>query len=184
MKRKGSNRTNKSSNEDHYDIIDLIKEDHKPLKKLIKIMKDTDQDFDERKSAFKEFAPLLTVHAKAEERVLYECLKDDEDLREKGFEGEIEHNLAELMVEQSRRTRDEDVWTAKAKILAELVEHHIEEEEDDILPSYKKSSEKEERERLGEAYLYLKERIASSGDDRFGQNQSSRRSQYQQSTHR
>lgn len=184
MKNKRVGKRAKASKDENFDIVDLIKDDHKPLKELIKILKDPDEDFDERKMAFKEFAPLLTAHAKAEERVLYENMKENKDLREEAFEGEIEHNLAELMVEQSRRTRDEDVWTAKAKVLAELVEHHIEEEEDELLPKFKKSSEKEERSRLGEEYLYLKEKIESGGDDRDSQSQSERRSPYQQSTHR
>jgi hemerythrin superfamily protein len=137
------------------DIIQLILEDHKPLKKLLKIMKNLDNEVGEREAAFKKFVPLLLAHAKPEEQTLYTVLKkeDDEDLRVEGFEGEVEHQLADLMAKQSKSAKDEDVWSARVKVLAELVEHHIKEEEEDVFPEYKKNSDIEERSELGKKYL-------------------------------
>ena len=51
--------------------MQLILEDHKPLKQLIKIMKNSDKSLAEREAAFLKFAPLLNIHAKSEEEVLY-----------------------------------------------------------------------------------------------------------------
>jgi hemerythrin superfamily protein len=110
---------------DTADIIQMIMVDHKPLKKLIKVMKDSDQSLSARQKAFEEFAPLLVAHAKPEEQVLYVYMRKDEDLREESFEGEVEHGLADQMLEEAKRTDDEDLWSAKVKVLAELVEHHI-----------------------------------------------------------
>ena len=42
------------------DVINLILEDHKPLKQLIKIMKNSDKGIDARMAAFAEFAPLFS----------------------------------------------------------------------------------------------------------------------------
>ncbi|MBX2989377.1 MAG: hemerythrin domain-containing protein [Bdellovibrionaceae bacterium] len=141
------------------DIVQLILEDHKPLKKLIKIMKDTDKDLEERKAAFEQFAPLLVTHAKPEEQSLYVYMKKDEDTREEALEGDVEHGLADQMLEEAKRTDDEDLWTARVKVLAELVEHHIEEEEEELLPEFKKNSEPEERRKLGHIFLRLKDKI-------------------------
>lgn len=138
------------------DIIGLILEDHKPLKKLIKILKSETATFSSRKAAFIQFAPLLLGHAKPEESVLYTKMKEDKDLRQEGCEGEVEHALADQMVKEVQAASDEDVWSAKAKVLAELVEHHIEEEEDEILPDFKKYSKLDERLELGQAYLEAK----------------------------
>lgn len=149
------------------DIITLILEDHKPLKQLIKIMKDSEADENEVAEAFDEFAPMLVNHAKSEEQSLYVHLKDtrDEDLRTEGFEGDVEHTLADQLLEEIPRTEDADEWRAKVKVLAELVEHHIEEEEDEMLPDFRKKSELETRVQLGEQFLRLKTIMHQQGDD-------------------
>jgi hemerythrin superfamily protein len=146
------------------DIVKLILEDHKPLKKLIKILKDSEKhDLDERQEAFEEFAPLLVNHSKPEEQSLYVFMKDEDELREEGFEGDVEHALADQLLEEIKRTDDEDLWSARVKVLAELVEHHIEEEESELLPDFKKHSEVEDRMELGANFLRLKSEIESEG---------------------
>lgn len=148
------------------DIITLILKDHAPLKKLIKIMKNSDKDLSERQDAFEQFCPLLVAHAKSEEQVLYAHLKEQDDLREEALEGDVEHGLADQMVEEAMRTDDEDLWSARVKVLAELVEHHIEEEEEELLPDFRKNSEREERVELGEEYLAAKENINGNGTEK------------------
>ncbi|QDK45786.1 hypothetical protein DOM22_11825 [Bdellovibrio sp. ZAP7] len=145
------------------DIVEMILEDHKPLKELIKIMKDSDKDLEAREDAFAEFAPLLVCHAKPEEQSLYVYMKGNEELREDGFEGDVEHQLADQLCEEIMRTEDPDEIGAKIKVLAELVEHHIEEEEEDLLPEFRKNSEPQERMQLGEKFLALKVQYLEKG---------------------
>ncbi|HVK62392.1 MAG TPA: hemerythrin domain-containing protein [Bdellovibrionales bacterium] len=164
-KSKKSARQNVAAESGEADIIELILTDHEPLKELIEILKDTENDLEERRDAFEQFGPLLVSHAKTEENILYEYLKEDEDLREEGFEGDVEHQLADQMLEEAKRTDDEDLWSARVKVLAELVEHHIEEEEEEMLPEFKKHSEKEDRIELGAAFTKLKNKIESEGLD-------------------
>lgn len=139
------------------DLVKVILEEHRPLKRLIKVMKDKHADFDERKSAFEEFAPLFVMHDKPEEEVLYMFLKNVDELRDEGFEGDVEHELADQLIEETKRTTDEDIFCARVKVLAELVEDHIEKEEKHVLPAFKTFSEREERRVLGEDYLKLKQ---------------------------
>lgn len=145
------------------DIIPLILEDHKALKKLIRIMKNSDKELNERKKAFEEFTPLLVTHAKPEEQTMYVFLKADEDLRENGFEGDVEHGLADQLLEEIKRTDDEDLWSARVKVLAELVEHHIKEEEEELLPEFKKHSEREARLEMGVNFMNLKRQLENRG---------------------
>ena len=138
------------------DIIKLILNDHKPLKKLIKILKNLNAKFSDRKLAFTEFAPRLLIHAKPEEQSLYEFMKKDEDLRVEGLEGDTEHAITDQLINEIKMIQDEDVWTAKAKVLAELVEHHIEEEEEQMFPEFKKNSSLPQRADIGKIYLKLR----------------------------
>ena len=152
-------------NYDNVDIIDLILDDHQPLKQLIKTMKG-DAELDEKFIAFQEFAPLLVMHSKPEEQTVYMRMKKVSEGRESGFEGDVEHGLADQLLEEIKRTKDEDVWMAKVKVLAELVEHHIKEEEKEMLPLFKKISEAQERKNLAQEFLDLKEELGEqSGED-------------------
>lgn len=143
----------------HHDIIQMILDDHKPLKRCIEILKNSEMNLSSRRAAFNEFAPLLLIHAKAEEAVLYAFEKTEVDMREDAFEGDVEHALAEQMVEDVKQSVDKDIWSAKAKVLAELVEHHIKEEESEMFPELKKEANASELIRLGEDYLAEKNKI-------------------------
>lgn len=143
----------------HYDIIQMILDDHKPLKRCIEILKNSQLSLSSRRAAFSEFAPLLTIHAKAEEAILYTFEKTEIDMREEGFEGDVEHALADQMVEEIKQSVDKDIWPAKAKVLAELVEHHIKEEETEIFAELKKEANVSDLIRLGEAYQAKKDEI-------------------------
>ncbi len=147
------------------DIVNIILEDHKPLKELIEVMKDSEKSHEERFAAFEDFAPTLIAHAKPEEETLYAYMKTDKELKEEGCEGEVEHMLADQLVEELKRSTDKDMKAARIKVLAELVEHHIEEEEEELLPDFHKESEAALRARLGNQFLELKLKYLAAGDD-------------------
>lgn len=152
----------RSSAERKSDIVQLILQDHKPLKKLIKTLKNSDLEMSKRQAAFEEFAPVLIAHAKSEETVLYTFMKNRTELRDGGFEGDVEHGLAEQMIDEAKSTDDQDLWSARIKVLAELVEHHLEEEERTILPQVRRNAEPSERSAMGEKYRRLKARLEST----------------------
>lgn len=139
------------------DIIKLILMDHAPLKRLIAILKDPELTIRTRRRAFDQFAPLLLVHAHAEQESFYAFLKDENrELRVHGLEGDVEHALAEYMIDEVKMAEDAGIWSARAKVLAELVEHHIDEEETEILVDFKKVVDMEDRVLIGKQYLDLK----------------------------
>lgn len=143
----------------HHDVIQMILDDHKPLKRCIEILKNSEMKLSSRRAAFNEFVPLLLLHTKAEEMVLYSFEKIEVDMREEAFEGDVEHALAQQMIEDIKQSVDKDMWSAKAKVLAELVEHHIKEEETEMFPELKKEAEEAELIRLGKDYLAEKNKI-------------------------
>jgi len=140
------------------DIIKLILADHEPLKRLIGTLKDLKTPIRTRRRIFEQFAPLLLVHARSEQESLYVFLKDEnKELRIDGLEGDVEHALAENLIEELKMSEDADLWSARCKVLAELVEHHIEEEEEELLPDFKKECAVEDRVMIGKQYLELKD---------------------------
>lgn len=139
------------------DIIELIVKDHKPLKRMVKILKDPDIGFTKKRPVFEEFAALLLGHANSEEESLYIHMKNDKNLRMYGHEGVIEHTIAKQLIDESIGTDYNEEWLAKVKVLAEIIEHHIEEEETEMFDCVRKYFDMNTRRKIGDEYLKLKE---------------------------
>lgn len=150
---------NNTNSDQVQDIVAIILADHKPLKELIRVMKDTDQPLETRKRSLLEFAPLLLAHAKPEERSLYAFMKTSRAFRIDGVEGEAEHDLADQMVDEAKRATERDRQSSKIKMLAEFVERHIAEEENEILPHFKRVIDSRDLMLLADRYLDIKAQI-------------------------
>lgn len=149
-----------SSAKEGGEIISFIKRDHKPLKELISVLKDPDAKIVEKRPAFKKFQTLLLRHAHAEEQSLYVELKSRKDMRIEAIEGDVEHGLADGLMNKIETTNgaapnDNDSWMAKVKVLAELVDHHIKEEEEEMLKTVGKEFDLEKRVEIGKEYERL-----------------------------
>lgn len=138
------------------EITKLLARDHQPLKKLIETLKSAKAPLANKSTAYDEFKRTLTAHAKAEEESLYTQLEEMENLRVDALEGLTEHKLAEqLMAEVDLCHDNVDLWLAKVKVLAELVDHHIKEEEEVVFKKVKKNFSISRLVEIGELYTKL-----------------------------
>lgn len=137
------------------DINELILRDHKPLKALIETLKDSDLEREDKEDSFEDFVVLLTGHAKAEEQSLYVAMKEIDELKSESYEGDTEHAIAEQLMHEINGCPDDNEWMAKVKVLAELVEHHIEEEENEILKEVEENMDIETRRIVGAEYTKI-----------------------------
>lgn len=144
-------------------IITLIKEDHAPIKEEIRIFTNENSRPAEKKRALKAFLKNLKIHAKAEEMSLYYNEVDDKKVRKPILEAYVEHAMAETL---ARKLESADIdaglsdeLEARAKVLAELVKHHLEEEESKMLVKLKEANSEERLEELGRVYLEAKRQV-------------------------
>lgn len=124
--------------------LELLKEDHKKVKKMFKqfekLKEDKKASDNDKQSLVEAACAELTVHAQIEEELFYPALRDaisDSDLLD---EATVEHASAKALIQelQSMRPGDE-LYEAKFTVLGEYVQHHIEEEEKEIFPKAKKA---------------------------------------------
>lgn len=127
-------------------LVEALKADHKKLQAEINLLKETDISDRERQLSFARFLPILVSHTKREENVVYNYMKSlkDDYLSLMAYEGKTKHMIAEQLIEDmlSDRLINQE-WSASAKVLAELVEQHIEEEEHEVFPVLKRSLDSE-----------------------------------------
>ncbi len=116
-------------------------QDHKALRNILDLLKDTDKKMSARRQAYKGFSALLKSHSSSEELAAYIPTKklSGREMHLKVEEGYVEHQLAADMMKRMEATKDPIVWSAHANVLAENVEHHLKEEERDLLPLIRKS---------------------------------------------
>jgi hemerythrin-like domain-containing protein len=145
-------------------IITIIKNDHKPLKEGIQILTSESSKPAQKKSALKKFLVDLKLHAKTEEASLYDNVVEVKEVHDTVLEGYEEHSVADLLGDELEALGTDselsDEIEAKAKVLAELVKHHIEEEEEEMLADLKKAVSEEELVRLGELYKQTYRKMA------------------------
>lgn len=145
------------------DITDLIMTDHRLLEDLMREMRDESAD---RESARAAFSDLLVAHSEAEEEVVYPRLKSQRVIDgEEEDHGEEEHaatNEALLRLLQVAGTDTEEFEEA-LEAVAEVLNHHIGEEELSILNPARSDAPEELRERLGTAWTEKRNALLGAG---------------------
>ena len=144
------------------DLLDTLKEEHEEVSALLKKLVNSDRG-SERKSLLKQIKGALVPHVRAEEKILYDAIiaVKDKSAQQDGEEGYIEHSLADKTIKDlakiSNATSPE--FGAAAKVLKELVEHHVKEEESNVWSDARQHFSADERKRMNQEYLREKKKV-------------------------
>ncbi|KMQ50368.1 hemerythrin HHE cation-binding protein [Chitinispirillum alkaliphilum] len=116
------------------DILDQIHTEHELVQNLFKeILQTSTGSVKTREKLFTELKKNLIPHMKSEEELFYPLLKEHRHTKEMSLEALEEHHVAEMVLsELDRMAPSDENWNAKIKVLSELIEHHIEEEESEV----------------------------------------------------
>jgi hypothetical protein len=110
------------------DATRLLTEDHREVEALFEKFQSAFRDSKKEKLA-RQICTELKVHAMIEEEIFYPALRgkiSDDDLDE----ATVEHDAAKVLINEIEAGGpDEDFYEAKVKVLQEMIEHHIKEEE-------------------------------------------------------
>lgn len=134
------------------DAFGLLEGDHKKVKKLLKELEETtERGVKTRRELFAKIKQELMVHETLEEELLYPTLKEYERTKEVSLEGYEEHHVVnEIMAEIEDVPVDDERWAAKFAVMKENLEHHIEEEEEEMFVAARKVLDPGRVERLGD----------------------------------
>ena len=133
------------------DAITLLKHDHDKVKKLLtELESTTERGVKTRSELFATIKGELTVHEMIEEEIFYPELKAHPKAKDIVLEGFEEHHVVDvLMGELESLDVSDETWGAKAIVMKENIEHHIEEEEGEMFKTARSVFDKAELEDLG-----------------------------------
>jgi hemerythrin-like domain-containing protein len=133
------------------DALKLLKTDHDKVKRLLaELESTTERGVKTREELFSTIKGELTIHEIIEEEIFYPELKSHPKAKEIVLEGYEEHNVVDtLMGELERLPVDDERWGAKATVMKENIEHHIEEEEGEMFKRARQVFDDAELEDLG-----------------------------------
>ena len=143
------------------DILTKLKKEHREVQLLLDRLVDTDGTA-ERKSLLKKIKTSLVPHSRAEEKVIYNAVRalKDKKAQQDGQEGYLEHGLADRMLAVMGKASAGSVeFAAAAKVLRELLNHHIREEESAIWSDVKDNFSDEERMAMNRKFEAAKKKV-------------------------
>lgn len=155
----------KAARPEAMDILDRLRDEHRVVKGLLNDMLDT-KSGPKRTKLFAELRKALIPHARAEEKAVYDRLLKvrHEDTQVMGHEGYFEHEIADKLITKLKSSRDKSSreWTAGIKVLKEMLEHHIKEEEREIFDLVKENFTTAQRMEMDAAFERFKKRVRVS----------------------
>lgn len=141
---------------------DLVLTQHREIEQLFEQLETADEG--DKKAIREELAQNLVAHAVMEQEHLYPALKKvagEEDEIDKAY---VEHGLAAYALAQLLAARPNDeTFRAKGQVLKDVVMHHVQEEETDMLKKAEAALGNEQLMRLGEEMQARFEQVQAKG---------------------
>ena len=127
-------------------VYTVLKNDHRNVQKLFQqILRDnrrSDETFARAQNA-------LDAHMRAEERYFYPILERDSKGRPALLAAREEHEAAKTVLGKVGQSDDDQLWLARVKVLSDLIDHHIDQEESRLFGEAKRLISKQQSMDLG-----------------------------------
>lgn len=122
--------------------VELLKQDHEAVKALFRKFEKA-KDAKQKEKIVRMAVEELKMHMSVEEELFYPAVREEfseDEMEELMDEAVEEHHVVKLLIRELDDMGHEDErFNAKFTVLAENIEHHIEEEEGEMFPKVKRS---------------------------------------------
>lgn len=175
------------------DVFKLLKKDHRTVEQLFEKLQTSD-DAGKKAELRDQLALELLVHAKAEERCFYPQARQVGEAKDDVKDGLEEHQQVEKQVKQLLgMDPDDDGFDDLLQELQECVDHHVNDEENELFPTLEEHWDRARQQELAEEVQSAKEelqrqdllseargrRAASRGGKRYQASERTRRELYE-----
>jgi hypothetical protein len=143
------------------DAVTMLKADHDKVKKVLSDLDSTtERGVKTREELFAKVRQELEVHETIEEEIFYPALKEHPKMKDLVLEAYEEHHVVDTVMAEIRDLPfDDETWGAKLTVMKENVEHHIEEEEDEMFKQARQVFSEQELGELGDRMQARKDEL-------------------------
>lgn len=144
------------------DALQLLKGDHYKVKRMLDELDATTERAEKtRTEVFERLKHDLTIHETIEEEILYPALEQFAKTKDITLEAFEEHHVVDLIVAELDATPvTDETWAAKLTVMKENLEHHIEEEEDEMFKQARQVMDRNELADLGDQMEARKKQLS------------------------
>ena len=144
--------------------ITMLKSDHATVKRLLRELDETsERAVKERERLVSEIEREIKTHSQLEEEVFYPAFKavsEDTEAEDLFYEAAEEHHVVDMVLPALKAANPKShEFGAKAKVLRDLIEHHIKEEETEMFVKARALFEEDQLRELGDLMQARKETI-------------------------
>jgi iron-sulfur cluster repair protein YtfE (RIC family) len=146
--------------------IDVLKKQHREVEKLFKQTLKTENPR-ERRELLDTIKTKLEAHTTIEEEIFYPAFKDvgTKKAEEMTMEAVEEHHVVKLVLGELPDVDPEsETFDAKMTVLSELVDHHVQEEQDEMFPMAEKKLDDETLAQLGQRLVARTAALTGEGE--------------------
>jgi len=146
------------------DVFELLKTDHEKVSAIFQQLEPTSEaDTAQRQTLFAQLKRELDLHAHIEETLFYPRLKQAAETHDITIEAIEEHQeVKDLLAELQHTPPDDESWGDLLLELKENVEHHVEEEENEMFPQAREVLSQQEINEIGSQIQAAKQQQKSS----------------------
>ena len=122
------------------DAVSDLMADHRAVEDLFKQYEKAKDNAAKKQQIAGTIIQELRIHMALEEEIFYPASRPFVDEQDTVNEAEVEHDSAKsLMTQIEAMAPSSDYYDAKVKVLQEMIEHHVEEEETEYFPEVRRS---------------------------------------------
>ncbi|MBE0598528.1 MAG: hemerythrin domain-containing protein [Desulfuromonadales bacterium] len=136
------------------ELFEMLRQDHQKVRQLFSQFDDMKEEPEKnRKALEKVFSTLqkeLKTHMEGEERHFYPALREAEETHSLVLEAFEEHHVVKLLMRELERIQLSEKWIAKLSVMKENVQHHLEEEEEELFEKAQQILDPEQTRKVGE----------------------------------
>lgn len=144
---------------DHFNVVDLILIDHSSLKECISVLAKQDVDQKTKIATFKKFQRALQRGFVAKEKTVYDSLVDMDEMHfsilEAGVRQEIIRKKLDELSQKISKSLDEQT-EVELKVLADLVNYHLETEKKSLLPKVEQNIDQSILNEIGFQFMIMR----------------------------
>jgi hemerythrin superfamily protein len=135
--------------------LEFLALDHEKFSDLFDQLQEADE-FEDKQDIYELIRDELTLHTQAEETVFYPAIRELETLEEVVESSLAEHDRMTELLQEIDALEDESDFDSKLDELQDILDQHVDQEENEVFPKVRAQMDEHALEQLGQRLVQAK----------------------------